>query len=302
MTNDLDLVKCSFLAMKIIESFEKMNDSIAVFCDLLQTNSVKIEVPSQKEFFGEICQTSSDLERAIVAYKDIWFHANEDGRSTRVFQGVVFGDDELIRQAKLVNQLKDEFHSNVIKLNKLSAKEKREISSEIKKSSRTSLSRLGLGRLCLKHCYRHISIFEIAPRKINYCWYANGKSIKKISAKSAEERLLSIENNASIHIQIQLNAVRSLSPTYELAIVQSLAPHIKANFIFIDLNSNNKIIRKTSTPALPIVILQQKKHIETLVNFTLEPSPEKRTRKTRSDKLLDDDVFLPSIRAFKYKK
>ena len=96
------------------------------------------------------------------------------------------------------------------------------------------LKKSGLARLHLKQCYRKLPILATAPLKIGWTW-AHTRSIKKITVAQAYEKLCQkAQKNHDIGIQLQIKKLMSLPEKTPLAIVQELAPHLRANVILED--------------------------------------------------------------------
>lgn len=223
---------------------------------------------------------------------------DEDGRTTRTYQGVILCPPELISAAKDVNQSKDIFRNAINKI-KGDFKAVIDIREKINENyaRRMKLNNVGLGRLNLNSCYRKIPVLDDCPDKIGFSYMSNGKSIKKITAKEAKDLLLKLNDREPEHIKLQIEAVDKLSPKDILAQVQSQAPIIKANLVYIDktlLPAKRTV--KTKKPPLPILVPGEKMPI---INF-IEPDFHANKRLQRLDVKIEESEFLPSIRVHKY--
>lgn len=166
-----------------------------------------------------------------------------------------------------------------------------------KRNSKTAatLKRYGLSRLHLKQCYRTIPILETAPDKISWTW-ANTRAITKISLEEAENRLKKLGDDAGI--QTQLQQLSYLPKTESLAIVQSLAPHLRANIVFHA--GTEKEVRTMIKGPVPIFYpATANTPIPKFKAPKLKPQ-EGRTRAIRSDVKLSPVPFLPAIHAHRY--
>ena len=156
---------------------------------------------------------------------------------------------------------------------------------------RTSLERAGLSRLHLKQCYRKIPVFDHKPNRVSWTW-ANTRSIKKISLTQAEELLHKCGKDPGIERQLKL--LQSLHPDEKLAIVQDLAPHLRANIVW-----DNK---KRSMVKGPVPIFFPLNPGEDFPIFIMptEKKGKNKEKPLRSDVKLEEKPFLSAIRAHKY--
>lgn len=161
-------------------------------------------------------------------------------------------------------------------------------------TTRQSLRRMGLSRLHLKQCYRKIPILP-RPLRVSWTW-ANTKAITRITVEQAEALLLKQGNDASIIIQ--LNKLRNLNLDTPLAVVQELAPHLRANIVLpTDTGETTRIMVKGTVPLFY-------PYEETLPLPLLRPPGQKQGKKAerpiRSDVKLDPEPFLPAIHVHRY--
>lgn len=158
----------------------------------------------------------------------------------------------------------------------------------------TKLSRMGLARIHLKQCYRKIPYFKLRPHKVAWTW-ANTRSIKKISVSEAQEMLSKQYRDAGIEQQIRL--LQGLDPNEKLAIIQDLAPHLRANIVLPDGNDSKRLMVKG-----PVPIFYLMSDDPTLPEFI--PAGAKRgkdkDRMVRKDVKINPEPFLPAIRAHRY--
>lgn len=159
----------------------------------------------------------------------------------------------------------------------------------------TQLRKVGLARLHLKQCYRKIPILNHRPKKVTWTW-ANTKAIKKIDVNTAQQMLEKHRQDQGI--QHQLAKLQTLNPNEPLAIVQELAPHLRANILIKDGINETRFMLKGS---LPIFYLDEPS-LPTLPEF-IPPEEKKeknKNRQIRSDVRLDPEPFLPAIRVHRY--
>ncbi len=201
-----------------------------------------------------------------------------------------------------INEAKDNFKEAIIKFKKENLKiadadfteQFEKLLKERPSSVATNLKKMGLARLHLKQCYRKIPILNSRPKKVSWTW-ANTRSIKKIDIETARKMLLKHKQDEGIlH---QLNKLSMLDPSEKLAIVQELAPHLRANIVTTSADETNRFMLKGT---VPIFYLNE----ECLPLPAYHPPSEKKgkdtNRQVRNDIKLDPVPFLPAIRAHKY--
>jgi hypothetical protein len=295
--NKKNLILGSFVSMGAVEAFNDLLDKYEIMIDFILKKS-RVLVPDQAVYDDNGHINISNEEKALIAFRDLFYIADEDGRTTRTYQGVILSPLELINAAKDVNESKDKFH-NAIKKIKGDAAAIIDIREKINENyaRRMKLNNIGLGRLNLNSCYRKIPILDECPDKIGFTFMSNGKSIKKITAKDAKELLEKLNENQPEHIRLQIEAVEKLNPKTVLAQIQRQSPIIKVNLVYIDKTSlpvQRKV--KTKKPPLPILVPGEKMPI---INF-IEPDFHANKRLKRIDIKIEESEFLPSIRVHKY--
>jgi hypothetical protein len=157
------------------------------------------------------------------------------------------------------------------------------------------LKSANIARLNLKQAYRLIPIIVATPEKIGFSWYTQGKSITRISKQKAYERLCKYGDNS--HIEIQKKKLASLNDYEELAIVQKQAPLVRANIVS---RQQGKVLRRAMNSSLPFMLASIDNNILPEFNKINTDPPLTNTRLRRSDNKISDEVFLPSIRAYRY--
>ncbi len=158
----------------------------------------------------------------------------------------------------------------------------------------TTLKSVGLARLHLKQCYRKIPILSHSPLKISWTW-AHTRSIKKISINKAQEMLLKKGTDAGIEMQI--DKLKHLGAFEELAIVQELAPHLRANIVY---SIDDKIHRSMIKGPIPIFFPCTPETPFPQFKPPVKKCDKDQNRSKRSDVRLDPNPYLPAIRAHRY--
>lgn len=145
---------------------------------------------------------------------------------------------------------------------------------------------IGLEKLHFKHVYRCVPMIENTPRQLGWTW-AHTQSIKTITKKQALFLLEKRNKNGKVDQEIQ--KLQELSIESTLSIRQKLAPHLRINIVHE--NGQRSMLKGT----LPIIF--PKDFGLPIIRPAKEPKSSG-TRITRSDKKIDNEPYLPSIRAY----
>lgn len=242
-------------------------------------------------------------ETAYQLISQLEYVENQAPREILVCAGFIGASHNTLEKARLLNEAKEAFKKTILNLKKAKISIKDEalnkaFNSAIKTRSdatASTLKKMGLARLHLKQCYRKIPILPAAPLKISWTW-AHTRSIKRISVDEAQSMLMKKTQDAGINNQLSL--LSQLPGDETLAIVQELAPHLRAN-ILLPENGDDKTRLMVKGP-IPIFF-----PADTITQTpTFKPPAEKslknENRLTRKDARLDPKPFLPAIRAHRY--
>lgn len=285
--------------LDVLDAFKALTQSLDVLNNCIRQD-VDIVAWAQTQDESST-QTADEREKIISVINQLQYHATQTPREIIVCAGFVGASENTLEAARAVNQCKETFKQQILALKaaKLSVNDPPLLSrfSEIllrAPSVSLTLKNTGLSRLHLKQCYRKIPILDAVPSKISWTW-AHTRSIKKISLEMAKVLLEKRGNDTGI--DIQLHKLGTLKPNESLAIVQELAPHLRANIVFHTEEGDKRIMIKG-----PIPIFFPATHTTPYPDFT--PPQQKRdknkNRHIRSDVKLDPMVFLPAIRAHRY--
>lgn len=248
------------------------------------------------------CATEeASREELLLSLQDLWYLDGQDGRVTRSYIGLVACDEVIWKQLGSVNYCKVTFSRAIEAIRKESPDllpDARSRLVERHPQLHVHLSTEGLARLHLKQCWRQIPGCLTPLQQVRFSWYSSGRSIRRISYKEAVYRLEQM-NTEAVHIKLQLQKLAGLPENTPLAQVQNQAPLMRAN-LFFDNQLPGLPERQAMNVAMPLFILSNNGQLPPFNIPSLTP-PEKRTRAKRSDALLEDEAFLPSIRVFKYK-
>ncbi len=277
------MVVHSLLRIEVLDAFVLLTSAISNLCGAIMnepalmawTYNLNENRSSPTPFAGR--------EQTCLILSQLHYHDNQAPREIMLCPGFIGASPSTIKLAIEVNECKERFKKAVLALK-----------ADKPYLQNQHFKQTGLSRLHLKQCYRKIPILNQAPQKISWTW-AHTRSIKKISINKAQELLLKRGNDAGI--EIQLAKLNALSPQEPLAIVQELAPHLRANLVFVE---NNNISRKMIKGPIPLFFPCDENTM--LPEFT--PPSEKcekdKNRLKRSDEKLDMTAYLPAIRAHRY--
>lgn len=243
----------------------------------------------------------------------IEYHDFQNPKETVIYPGIIGASLETIEQINIINNCKIEFKEAIQNLKKLKIKntdpvltkefdkifDLSEIDEKNKRELNTqkTLKRNGLARLNLKQCYRTIKVLPIKPKSISWTW-ANTKAITKISKNEAILKLQQKGNDYGIMQQIQ--KVECLKDSEKLAIVQNLAPNLRANIVYPENNSLDIPSRQMIKGHMPIFYPEVP--YNELPYFKAPKSKEDISfrENKRADSKIDTEPFLPAIRGFRY--
>ncbi len=230
-----------------------------------------------------------------TAFTDYWYRDNRDGRITNTYFAVVQASQAYRQKVQNVNRLKSQFRTLCAQLRLHEPAALRQIQTTAAQRHPTlgsALEHHHLARLHIKQLTRLIPVLSDVPQKLAYHWYGSGRSIKRITKKQAWIRLQAMDQGRP-HIEIQLQALSTLPDAEPLAIVQELAPIMRLNVTY----ENGR--RQAQNIAMPLFIPEG-----AVMPVIVPPQGEKptaRTRRRRSDNVLEDQAFLPSLRVYRYR-
>lgn len=291
----------SELRLEALDSFGVLTQAIAKLCDAILQDAALIAWVQESSYFSLPPTHCSARDKACAAFNQLQYMDNQAPREIIVVPGFIGASSPTLKLASEVNECKDRFKKSILalksaKISPLDPMLTQKINSLLSRNNAAAqtLKSAGLARLHLKQCYRKIPILSRAPQKISWTW-AHTRSIKKITHKKAQEMLE--KKGSDIGIQLQMEKLNTISPYESLAIVQDLAPHLRANIVFTE---EGKVQRKMIKGPLPILFPCQTQ--TPFPQFT-PPTPKcdkDLNRMIRSDVRLDPVVFLPAIRAHRY--
>ncbi len=282
-------------------------DAFAALCDALQAATLSIEqdkhLPAwMQPLDAAPLRHTHQHTQCIRLLKQLEYIDEQEGREILIGVGIFAASQKTLDTLHALNTCKSAFKYAIQNLKCQSIKTDDQalfhafqalLSQHRHTETDHTLSRGGLSRLHLKQCYRQIPILNSRPVKVSWLW-ANTKSIKKISKKQAIALLEKKGNDEGILAQI--NKVSRLKESEHIAIVQTLAPHLRTNIVMPNETESARHMLKGS---LPLFYLHED---NTELPKIVPPKTVKKqeNRPTRSDVKIDPEVFLPAIRGHLY--
>lgn len=280
----------SYTHAELVELFEQLGGALMQLTQQLQQSTLPIWVPLTE---AEQQARLEPRQKAIELYCDLWHRGDGDGRRTRSCHGLIGADPTLLQQAESVNQLKQALR-HCLRSFKQQPGELLEPLNQRPSSLRETLGHKGLARLHLKQCYRLIPIADRQPDWVGFNWYTSGRSIKRISAEQAQQKLARMGIDKP-HIQVQLAKLATLDANTRLAQVQTQVPLMRANLRF-----SQPPLRQAMNLSLPLLFAHDRtRPFPEHNNPCLIPKIE-RSRRERSDRRIETEPFLPSLRVHRY--
>lgn len=291
----------STLRQDVLDSFLKLQLSLEDLCDAIKIDSELVAWVHEDSDSHFALRDLSAREQAIGLFKQIQYLDKQAPREIIVLPGFIGASLSTLMMVAEVNKAKDSFKKSVLALKaaKISVQDPgftQQIDDLINVRASTmtqAMHKMGLARLHLKQCYRKIPVLRQAPAKISWTW-AHTKAIKKISAIQAQEMLL--KKGDDVGIQIQLQKLHALPSHEQLAIVQELAPHLRANIVL----SGDVPTRVMIKGPVPIFFPCDAKTPYPSFKIPQKKSLRDQNRSIRNDVRLDPTPFLPAIRAHRY--
>lgn len=241
-------------------------------------------------------------EQACVLLNQLEYIDGQAPREILVGAGIIAASSETLIAIANLNNAKQAFKTAMLKLkaakitptHELLLQSFEDLLQQRDAALANSMVRMGLARIHLKQCYRKLPTYDQKPRKVSWTW-ANTRSIKRISVTEATELLIKQNRDAGIERQLQL--LQGLDPSEPLAVIQDLAPHLRANLVFPTADTDRRVMVKGP---VPIFYLDDgDAELPKFVPPGLKRGKDK-DRIVRRDVKINPEVFLPAIRAHRY--
>lgn len=281
---------------QVVQAFQAINQSAQHLNSALSNhcNEIWILPSPDSEALNQV-----PLQMAQTIYSDFWYRNGQDGRETTTTIGLLGVNEQTIAIAELLNQQKTIFKQRVQAFQKFNSNRVSELKQHLNDTPsplRDSLHFSGLTRLHLKQCWRLIPTLSRTPTRIGFNWYQSGRSIQKVTVAQAQQALLKLDIESN-HIQAQLAKLSRLNDNTPLAKVQNLAPSMRANIFYDDNQLPN---RQAMNVALPILYKSSQSGEMPIHNIPDFNAPIVRKRAVRSDKQIESEALLPSLRIHQY--
>lgn len=292
----------SELRINIINQFDSLTKKITELCNAILADDPLIAWMQDGDL--STLSGSTHREKACAIIQQVEYLDHQAPREILVSAGFIGSSEKTLELANELNQEKLSFKKAILALKQLKISIKDNSIAEsmtqvLKKRSSIlsqSLQPAGLSRIHLKQCYRQIPILSNAPYKISWTW-AHTRSIKKISISMAD--ILLSQKGKSENIEWQRKKLQMLSPNDALAIIQELAPHLRANIVSI---IDNQIKRKMIKGPMPILFPATLATPYPQFKPPKEKQEKNKDRVIRSDLKIEPEPYLPAIRAHQYMK
>lgn len=285
--------------IEVIESFSALQQALHHL-----TTALSAEEDYPCLMFDVAAHTpAAHKQTLITALNQLEYTDDQAPREIKVYPGLVGASLETLELAHQLNQCKLAFKQAVLNLKRekisLQAPLLHEYFSKTlyqrSASTSTSLKRAGMARLHLKQCYRLLPILDKEPYKISWTW-ANTRSIKKITVKQADELLQKRGDDSGIQQQrLKLSHLKADEP---IAIVQELAPHLRANILFSTKEDETE--RRMIKGPMPIFFPADAQTVLPQIKPPKAKAGKNNERVLRADVKINPEPFLPAIRGFRY--
>jgi len=295
----------SELRIQVIESFKAILQSLAVLREHMLEIDADLPVWFAPPPYLLFNSETGLREKAFRLLAQLEYIDGQDPREILVGPGLIAASEKTLLAIESLNAVKNEFKKAMISLKAHHPNNKDPFlneSFEALLESRPNITqevlrKIGLARLHLKQTYRRIPYFSTRPTKVSWTW-ANTRAIKRISVQAAEIKLKKM--GSDIGIEQQLTKLYTLQQDEPLAIIQELAPHLRANVV-LPINAHDTKRMMVKGP-IPLFYLHEP---HTGLPDIRPPGSKKgrdQNRPIRSDVLIDSTPFLTAIHAHRYLK
>lgn len=289
----------AYLRIQLLESFERLLKTLNYFCAALRHDNLPAWVSRTEQ---EI-ETGIDMRtKAVGLYHALWYEEGQEGRETLTCPGIVGASKETLEAAHLCNAAKDSFKAAILALKALSKSDSNTLIQELHQRNKevaAAMKRMGAARLNLKQAYRHIPLLDRRPAKIGFTWSKQGRTIQRTSV--VEARRLLEKRKDTPQVRLELQRLAGISASEVLARVRGVCPHLRANIVFEEARQTSGTKRRLMQAPLPILVALRRG--ESLPEFVpVAPEPIANLRLQRSDIRIEEEVFLPSIRIYRYRE
>jgi hypothetical protein len=293
----------SVYKIDLLDSFHALRKSLDFLKKILCNQSEQslpgwFQSPSQLLTNG----INSNREKAFIFLSQLEYLNTQAPRDILIGPGVFAASEETLQAIQQVNQCKLRLKGIVLalknaKISLLDAELAEHFENALGKRPHAlvhSFRKIGFSRLHLKQCYRLIPCLLERPEKISWTW-AHTKAIKRISVHEAKELLIKLGKD--VYIEKQLSKLETLSSQEPLAIVRSLAPHLRTNVV---IRKGTEVIRSMIKGTTPIFYPAGENTVLPKLYPAFEKQELNKDRAIRADVKLEPLPFLRAIHAHRY--
>ncbi len=281
----------------LLESFKQLSYTLGQLQTALRKDAA---LPA---WLADHPQSPNPRSQAFELIQQLEYLPGQPAKETLIAPGLIAASTQTLEALQALNLAKQSFKTTLLALKErphqlddpwLQAQFEHALPPS-PNTVRQTLRKTGLARLHLKQCYRNIPLLAQRPQKVSWTW-AHTRAITQITRAKALELLQKREQDEGI--QQQIVRCSALPASERLAIIQELAPHLRANLVFEDPATGKR--RSMIKASLPIFF----PHVPGLALPQFYPPSEKcaknPTRPRRADVKIDPSPFLPALRAHRY--
>lgn len=289
------------LCIDVINAFNRLQATLQLVEDCVCIMDAHLPAWFDPPLGLGIDQKLSVRQQVCVLLRQLEYISGQAPREILVGAGLVAASAETVTRIDELNRVKELFKRAILALKAAKGNHAEILNRQFEgllpqrdELVASKLARMGLARLHLKQCYRKIPYFTRQPLKVSWTW-ANTRSIIKITVADAEKLLL--KHTMDEGIIRQLGLLRALPSNEKLAIIQELAPHLRANVVLPANHSMQRVMVKGPIPIF--YVSEDNTQLPQITPAGLKRGKNKE-RLTRNDVKINPEPFLPAIHAHRY--
>ncbi len=269
---------------RIVSAFLEVEEALQALCRHILF-SLK-ELPAWGYHYGSETLVE-DKGRILHALKHFGSALAASPQETLHCPGAIACKEETLALITTVNQAKLTFKC-------LIAAARLELRNEAIPFVHETLSKAGFPSIKLRHVTRTIHWINYHPRRI--AWSRVKHSSNKLRTHEEIEKDLLAAGDGE-HIDVQLNKLKSISSKEKLVVHREITEVWQFNVSSFKKEGRSSF--QAGRTSLPLFYLHNPELPTPKICFSQTHSLP--TRKQRSDKSIEDKVFLPSVHAYQYK-
>jgi hypothetical protein len=288
----------SYYKIQVLETFSALHKAMQALGNTLLSETKRPAWMQPLKY--PTLHHDSPHQAALNLIQQLQYQEGQEGREILIGVGLFAVSQSTYEQVQDINKLKAAFKYSILTLKAQNIKNTDEwlalefealLNKTRNEYTQDTLTRTGLSRLHLKQCYRQIPLLSQRPSKVTWSW-ANTRSIKKITKQDAIALLQKKGSDEGIQDQIQ--RIEALDKEEQLAIVQTLCPHLRTNIVMDTPEGVKRFMLKGS---LPLFYVDDGQPLPECCPPKIQKQSE---RAQRNDVRLDPQPFAPAIRAHRY--